>query len=285
MCWSQRFGGEDLLCGAQFASPERRDRSCWTRGNKLFQEWLKQSAHFLPKLLVHRANQWASMDVCDKKRGRCGAIMNYFQDEREEERYYHDQLKSHSDCRGCLYQRGRGRCLSEMRPRTSRLQHRFGADLALPWVESRRNTPCTLIKACYDGAVVPGGLRSTNRTGGGSLTSGSGGPGRLPRRDDGTQDPPPVNDWTAQVQALAANPAWAQFAPWQLLHQQHQHLRYQQQLVAASTTDPWQVLPEDGGSTGAGGVWTREQIGLVCNRPIQHNVSVRKHESSTGLVW
>ena len=31
----------------------------------------------LPELLVHRANQWASMDVCDRKRGGCGAIMNY----------------------------------------------------------------------------------------------------------------------------------------------------------------------------------------------------------------
>ena len=66
------------------------------------------------------------------------------------------------------------------------------------------------------------------------------------------QDPPPVNNWTAQVQVLAANPAWAQeqFAQWQLLHQQYQHLQYQQQLVATSTTDPWQVLPEDDGSTG-----------------------------------
>ena len=86
----------------------------------------------------------------------------------------------------------------------------------------------------------------------GSSASGSGGPGTFPRRDDGTQDPPPLNDWTAQVQALAANPAWAQeqFALWQLLHQQYQHLQYQQQLVAVSTTDPWQVLPENGGSTG-----------------------------------
>ena len=52
--------------------------------------------------------------------------------------------------------------------------------------------------------------------------------------------------------SLTANPAWAQeqFAQWQLLHQQYQHLQYQQQLVAASTTDPWQVLPEDDGSTG-----------------------------------
>ena len=38
------------------------------------------------------------------------------------------------------------------------LQHRFGADLALPWM-SLAGTPCTLIKACLDGAVVPEGLR------------------------------------------------------------------------------------------------------------------------------
>ena len=31
--WSQRFGGEDLLFGAWFTSPERRGKSCWTRGN------------------------------------------------------------------------------------------------------------------------------------------------------------------------------------------------------------------------------------------------------------
>ena len=118
-------------------------------------------------------------------------------------------------------------------------------------MDSRRNT-VYVDQSMHNGAVVPGGLQNTNRTGGGSSASGSGGPGTLPRRDDGTQDPPPSNDWTAQVQALAANPAWAQeqFAQWQLLHQQCQHLQYQQQLVAASTTDPWQVLPEDGGSTG-----------------------------------
>ena len=103
-------------------------------------------------------------------------------------------------------------------------------------------TPCTLIKACHNGVIIPGGLQNTNRTGGGNSASGSGGPGTLPRRDDGIPNPPPLNDWTAQVQALAANPAWAQeqFAQWQ----------HQQQLVAASTTDPWQVLPEDDGSTG-----------------------------------
>ena len=164
-----------------------------------------------------------------------------------------------------------------MRPRTFCLKHRFGVDLALPW----------MIKACHDGAVVPGGLRSTNRTGGGSSANGSGDPGTLPRRDDGTQDPHPKNDWTAQVQAPAANPAWAQeqFAQWQLLHQQYQHLQYQQQLVASSTTIFGKCFPRTADPLGTGGVWTRERIGLVCNRPIQHNARVRKHESSTGLVW
>ena len=106
----------------------------------------------LPELLVHRANQWASMDVCDKRRGGCDAIMHYFhsaasiahkeakgQDERKEGGYQ-DQPKNHTDRRGCLYQGERGRCMSEMRPRTSDLQHRFGTDSALPWMESRRNT-------------------------------------------------------------------------------------------------------------------------------------------------
>ena len=112
--------------------------------------------------------------------------------------------------------------------------------------------PCTLIKACQNGVIIPGGLQNTNRTEGGNSASGSGGSGTLPRRDDGVPNPPPLNDWTAQVQALAANPAWAQeqFAQWQLLHQQYQHHQYQQQLVATSTTDPWQVLPEEDGSTG-----------------------------------
>ena len=115
----------------------------------------------------------------------------------------------------------------------------------------------------------------------GNSANGSGDPGTLPRRDDGTQDPHTINDWTAQVRAPAANPAWAQeqFAQWQLLHQQYQHLQHQQQLVASSTTIFGKCFPR------TGGVWTRERIGLVCNRPIQHNARVRKHESSTGQVW
>ena len=42
--WSQKFGGEDLLCGAWFMSRERHGRLCWTRGNKLPQESFRQSA-------------------------------------------------------------------------------------------------------------------------------------------------------------------------------------------------------------------------------------------------
>ena len=204
VCWSQRFGGEDLLCDAWFTSPERRGRSCWTCGNKLPQEPLRQSA------LTCR-NSWSIAPTSGPRRQG----MRRHHELCQELHVFNTASGPILRCRG--------------------------------W--SLAATTCTLIKACHDGAVVPGGLRSTNRTGGGSSASGSGGPGTLPRRDDGTQDPPPINDWTAQVQALAANPAWAQeqFAQWQLLHQ---HLKYQQHLVAASTTDPWQVLHEDGGSTG-----------------------------------
>ena len=139
-------------------------------------------------------------------------------------------------------------------------------------------TPCTLIKACHNGVIIPGGLQNTNRTEDGNSASGSGGPGTLPRRDDGIPNPHPLNDWTAQVQALAANPAWAQeqFAQWQLLHQQYQHLSISAAARGGvenrSLADP----------LGTGGVWTRERMRLVCNRPIQHYVRARKCESSTG---
>ena len=203
------------------------------------------------------------MDVCDKRRGICGAIMSYFHSAAS---IVHKEAKAKT--------KGKKKDITTISQRAAQIvdgaETKESEDVACPRCDrelhvfnsasepilrcrgwSLAGTPCTLIKACHDGAVVPGGLRSTNRTGGGSSASGSGVPGTLPRRDDGTQDPPPINDWTAQVQAPAANPAWAQeqFAQWQLF-QQYQHLRYQQQHVASSTTDPWQVLPEDGGSTG-----------------------------------
>ena len=62
------------------------------------------------------------------------------QNERKEERSYHDQSKSRTDFRGCSHQGERRRCMSKMRPRTLCLQHRFGTDSTLPWADSRRNT-------------------------------------------------------------------------------------------------------------------------------------------------
>ena len=109
-----------------------------------------------------------------------------------------------------------------------------------------------------------------------------------PGQDNGAQDRPPINDWTAQVQALAANPAWAQeqCAQWQLLHQQDQHLQYQQQLVGV--VDNGSLASASRGRQvhwGPVEYGTRERIGLVGNRPFQNNARARKHESSTGLVW
>ena len=248
-----------------------------------------ECTHFL-ELLVHRADQWASMDACDKKRGRC-AIMKYF---RSAASIAHKEAKAKTKGKKkditTISQRAtrivEGACTKESEdvacPRCDRELHVFNTASG-PILRCRggslAGTLCTLIKACHDGAVVPGGLRRTSRTGGGSSASGSGSAGTLPRRDDGTQDQPPLNDWTAQVQARAANPAWAQeqFAQWQLLHQQYQHLQYQQQL--------WKCFPRTADPLGTGGARTRERIGLVCNHPIQDSVRVRKHESSTGLVW
>ena len=218
----------------------------------------------LPELLIHRANQWASMDVCDIKRGGCGAIMNYVHSaastaHKEAKARMKGKKKEVTTISQRAAQIVEGAHTKEKEdvacPRCDRELYVFNTASG-PILRCRgwtlAGTPCTLIKACHNGVIVPGGLQNTNRTEGGNSASGSGGPGALPRRDDGVPNPPPSNDWIAQAQALAANPAWGQeqFTQWQLLHQQYQHLQYQQQLVATSTTDPWQVLPEEDGSTG-----------------------------------
>ena len=71
--------------------------------------------------------------------------------------------------------------------------------------------------------------------------TGSGGPSAgphagletstLPGQDSGFPNPSLSNDWTARMQVLISNPELAQeqFAQWQLIHQQFQHLQYQQQ--------------------------------------------------------
>ena len=146
-------------------------------------------------------------------------------DERRRDRHCHDQPESHSGRRGCLNQEGRGQYLSEMRPRTLHLQHCFRTDLALPWMEPRRAI------VYLDQSVPRQSRRSWNveeyqPSQRWRFNVWSGGPGTISGQGGGAQDPPPIHDWTAQMQALAANPAWAQeqFAQWQLPHQQFQHL-------------------------------------------------------------
>ena len=220
----------------------------------------------LPELLIHRANQWASMDVCDRKRGGCGAIMNYVHSaasiaHKEAKARMKGKKKEVTTISQRAAQIVEGAHTKEKedvaRPRCERELYVFNTASG-PILRCRgwtlAGTPCTLIKACHNGVIIPGGLHC-----------------RIPTvqeveiqrvvlvAQEHFQDETMaykirlfLNDWTVQVQALAANPAWAQeqFAQWQLLHQQYQHLQCQQQLVAASTTDPWQVLPEDDGSTG-----------------------------------
>ena len=129
------------------------------------------------------------------------------QNERKEERSYHNQSKSRTDCRGCSHQGERRRCMSKMRPRTLCLQQRFGTNSALSWMDSRRNTAYadqSMPQWSYnpwEGCRIPTVQKVEIQP------SGSGGPGTLPRRDDGIPNPPPLNDWTAQVQALAAKPS------------------------------------------------------------------------------
>ena len=169
-----------------------------------------------PELLVHRADQWASMNVCDKKRAGCGAIMNYFhsaaaivhKEGKAKTRGWRKSITTISQraariVEGASTQEDDGIAC----PKCDRELHVFN-NARGPIMRCRgwslAGTPCTLVKACQDGAVVPGGLEYQPYRKGGSSASGSDGPGTLPRRDDGVQDPLPINDWTAQVQALAA---------------------------------------------------------------------------------
>ena len=301
MCWSQRFGGEDLLCGAWCTSPERCGRSCWTRGNKLPQESLKRSAliclHSLGPSL-----QPVGLDGCVRQETR-GVRRHYEllplscidrsqrgkgQDERKEERGYHDQPKSRTDCRGCLYQGERGRCLSEVRPRTSCLQHCLGTDLALPWLESRgntvyvdhsvpqrsrrpwrieeyqpyrrwkfsewfwwpRNTPKTRLR--HTGSISNKRLDGPGASSGGKPSLGTG-----------------------TLRSVATSPSVNSVS---IFNINSSSWRRRQRILGKCS-------PRTADPLGTGGVWTRERIGLVCNRSIQHNVRVRKHESSTGLEW
>ena len=209
------------------------------------------------------------------------------QDEKKEERYHHDQPKSRTDCRGCLYQGERGRCLSEMRPRTSCLQHRFGAHLALPWMESRRNTvyvdQSVPRRSRRPGRVEeyqpyrrwkfsewfwwPRNTPKTRRWHTGSTSSQ-----RLDGPSASSCGKPSLG--TGTVRSVATFPSTVSASSIST--------------AARGVVDNGSLgkcFPRTADPLGTGGVWTRERIGLVCDRPTQHNVRVRKHESSTGLVW
>ena len=89
----------------------------------------------LPALLVHRANQWASMDVCDRKRGGCGAIMNYVhsaasiahKEAKARMKGKKKEVTTNSQRAAQIvegaHQGERRRCMSKMRPRTLCLHH------------------------------------------------------------------------------------------------------------------------------------------------------------------
>ena len=96
------------------------------------------------------------------------------QNERKEERSYHDQSivedahikeKEEVACPRC------DRELNVFNTASGPILRCRGWTLA--------GAPCTLIKACHNGVIIPGGLQNTNRTEGGNSASGSGGPGTL----------------------------------------------------------------------------------------------------------
>ena len=199
--------------------------------------------------------------MCDRKRGGCGAIMNYVHSaasiahkeakaRMKEKRSYYNQSKSRTDSRGCSHQGERRRCMFKMRPRTLCLQHNFGTNSALSWMDSRRSTVYAdqgMPKWSYNSWRAAEyqpyrrwklsewfwWLRNTSKTRRWRPKSIS-----FKRLDSpGSSVGCKSSLGTGTVCSVA-------------IHQQYQHLQYQQQFVATSTTDPWQVLPEEDGSTG-----------------------------------
>ena len=121
-CWSQRFGGESPSQSALIC------RNSWSIAPTSGPRWM---------CATRSAGDAGPSGTFSTQLHRSLAKR---QRPRREERRRHDQPKSRTDCPGCLYQGERGRCMSEVGPRTSCLQHCFGTDSALPWTESRRNT-------------------------------------------------------------------------------------------------------------------------------------------------
>ena len=124
----------------------------------------------LPELLVHRANQWASMDVCDRKRAGCGAIMNYVHSaasiaHKEAKARMKGKKKEVTTISQRAAQIVEGAHTKEKEdvvcPRCDHELHVFNTTSG-PILRCRGWTlagaPCTLIKACQNGVIIPGGL-------------------------------------------------------------------------------------------------------------------------------
>ena len=239
----------------------------------------------MPELLVHRANQWASMDVCDKKRGRCVAIMSYFHSAAS---IVHKEAKAKT--------KGKKKEVTTISQRAAQIVEnaytKESEDVACPRCDrelqvfntasgpilhcrgwSLARTPCTSIKACHDGAVVPGGLKSTRNT---PKTrrwhTGSTSCERLDGPGASSSGKPRLG--TGTVRSVATFPSTVSASS--------------MSTAARGVVDNGSLASASRGRRihwGTRGVWTRERIGLVCDRPTEHNVRVRKHKSSKGLEW
>ena len=97
------------------------------------------------------------------------------QDERKEERSYYNQSKSRTDSRGCSLPRRK----KTLYVQDATANFMYFNTTSGPILRCRGWTlagaPCTLIKACQNGVIIPGGMQNTNRTEGGNSASGSGG--------------------------------------------------------------------------------------------------------------
>ena len=140
----------------------------------------KTECRHSPELMVRRANQWASMDVCDKKCGGCGAIIDYSPQlrrvhrEKQRPRRKQERRTAPLSVRELLRAFSTEEEKDNVCPRCDREFYVFRT-VSGQIMRCRRwdlaGTPCTLIKMCRDRAVNPGD-KNTNRTGDGGLATG-----------------------------------------------------------------------------------------------------------------
>ena len=178
------------------------------------------------------------------------------QRESKEEGQCQHQSKSCTDRQWSVGRKRKGQRLSKVQPRALCVSDCHRTDFALSRMGPHWDTVYIDQGVSRRGRQVQD--KNTNRTEYGDLATGSGGPcagphtgletSTLPGQDSGSQNPTLSNDWTAQMQVLMSNPELAQeqFAQWQLIHQQFQHLHYQQQLAASSNLESWQMFHHPG---------------------------------------